>query len=70
MQVLHDVRLIMNIPCLVCNHVIGVRRSFSGFIIVTLCFIVWIIIFQTQWKSKGWENLLLQIPPEDNLADW
>ncbi|CAK4086819.1 unnamed protein product [Aphanomyces euteiches] len=47
-----------------------VRRSFLGFIIVTLIFIAWVVTFQLSWKAHGWEKLLLFVPPEDLDQGW
>ncbi|RHZ23789.1 hypothetical protein DYB37_002084 [Aphanomyces astaci] len=44
---------------------IGVRRSFAGFVFVTLIFVAWVVTFQLSWKANGWQKLLLVVPPED-----
>jgi hypothetical protein len=47
-----------------------VRCSAAGFVLVTTLFVSWVIVFQTSWKEKRWENLLLQISIENLERDW
>ncbi|RHY55458.1 hypothetical protein DYB35_001461 [Aphanomyces astaci] len=49
---------------------IGVRRSFAGFVFVTLIFVAWVVTFQLSWKANGWQKLLLVVPPEDLDQGW
>ncbi|ETV91697.1 hypothetical protein H310_13766 [Aphanomyces invadans] len=49
---------------------IWVRRSFVGFVIVTLIFTAWVVTFQLSWKTNGWQKLLLVVPPEDLDRGW
>ncbi|ETV70414.1 hypothetical protein H257_14091 [Aphanomyces astaci] len=49
---------------------IWVRRSFAGFVFVTLIFVAWVVTFQLSWKANGWQKLLLVVPPEDLDQGW
>ncbi|RLN26740.1 hypothetical protein BBJ28_00006790 [Nothophytophthora sp. Chile5] len=43
----------------------GVRRSLMGFCLWTVLFLAWVLIFQLNWKSWGWESIIMVVPDED-----
>ncbi|CAH0477522.1 unnamed protein product [Peronospora belbahrii] len=52
-------------PSLDASVTLWVRRSFMGFLVWTVLFISWFLLFQLNWKEFGWQNLVMVVPDED-----
>ncbi|CAH0519431.1 unnamed protein product [Peronospora belbahrii] len=57
-------------PSLDASVTLWVRRSFMGFLVWTVLFISWFLLFQLNWKEFGWQNLVMVVPDEDENTGW